>query len=177
MPATINLNQLRVASPCPVTWADMTGDDRVRHCARCDLNVYNFAELTRQEATELVLRTEGRLCGILHRRTDGTLMLKDCPVGVREAARRAVRFTMRAVAAAIFLSSGVAVAAAGRLTGHPRASIDELAPIATLRRWLSPAPPPPAGGLAVMGDIAMGKVMATTPTAPTPPGANKEPAR
>jgi hypothetical protein len=177
MPATINLNQLRVASPCPMKWADMAGDDRVRHCSECDLNVYNFAELTRQEATELVLRTEGRLCGILHHRTDGTLLLRDCPVGVRESARRAIRFTARAIAAAVLLSSSVAVAAAGRLTGHSRTSINDLVPIATLRRWLSPAPPPPAGGLVIMGDIALGKVMATSPTAAPPLVSEEEPAQ
>ena len=27
----------------------MAGDERVRHCTLCSLNVYNFAEMTRDE--------------------------------------------------------------------------------------------------------------------------------
>ena len=50
----------------------------MRHCTLCDLNVYNFAELTREEIRAL-LTSEGRVCGRLYRRADGTLLTRDCP--------------------------------------------------------------------------------------------------
>ncbi|HEV8139202.1 MAG TPA: carboxypeptidase-like regulatory domain-containing protein, partial [Pyrinomonadaceae bacterium] len=91
------LDQIRVASPCPVSWEQMTGDNRVRFCNECHLNVYNFAELTRTEAEDLLRTTEGSVCGRLYRRADGTLITKDCPVGLR-----AVRRRLKRVAGALF---------------------------------------------------------------------------
>lgn len=69
----------------------MTGDDRVRHCDQCNLNVYNFAELTRAEIEELVATREGSLCARLYKRADGTLITKDCPVGFHIRVRRISR--------------------------------------------------------------------------------------
>ncbi len=73
---------LRVASPCSESWAKMEGDDRQRFCNRCQLNVYNLSVLSLREQEELVLRTEGKLCGRLYTRPDGTAMTRDCPVGL-----------------------------------------------------------------------------------------------
>jgi len=88
---------LRIAAPCPTSWEGMAGDERVRHCTLCDLNVYNFAEMTRDEVRELLVRTEGRVCARLYRRADGTVLTRDCPTGLRALRRRATR-----VAAALF---------------------------------------------------------------------------
>lgn len=77
------LNNLRIAAPCDMAWESMAGDERVRHCTLCSLNVYNFAEMTRDEIRALLLRTEGRVCGRLYRRADGTLLTSDCPTGLR----------------------------------------------------------------------------------------------
>lgn len=41
------MNNLRIAVPCEADWETMAGDARVRHCTLCNLNVYNFAEMTR----------------------------------------------------------------------------------------------------------------------------------
>lgn len=82
------LSNLRVASPCHVGWERMSGDDRVRFCESCQLNVYNFSELTANEVESLVMKTEGRICGRLYRRTDGTVITRDCPVGLRALRKR-----------------------------------------------------------------------------------------
>src|SRR5262245_27890709 len=100
-----NLDQIRVASPCPVGWETMTGDERVRFCSLCQLNVYNFAELTRIEAEELIRTTEGRICGRLYRRTDGTVITRDCPIGVRAIRRKVARVATAAFATIISLCS------------------------------------------------------------------------
>lgn len=74
------LDSIQVAKPCPVSWDSMSGDDRVRFCSDCRLNVYNLAGMTRREATELIHLQEGRLCVRFFRRKDGTLVTRDCPV-------------------------------------------------------------------------------------------------
>ena len=99
------LNQIRIASPCPVSWEQMIGDNRVRFCGECQLNVYNFGELSRTEAEELLRSTEGRLCGRLYRRADGTVITKDCPVGFRAARRRVAKVATAAFATLVSLCS------------------------------------------------------------------------
>jgi hypothetical protein len=95
----ISLSQIRVAKPCPMSWAEMEGDDRIRFCRQCNLNVYNLSSLSREEAERLVNEKEGRLCVTYYQRVDGTIITQDCPVGVR-LARRAFR-SVAVVAAAI----------------------------------------------------------------------------
>ena len=93
------LDGLRVASPCEVPWDSMKGDDRVRHCGACRLNVYNLSAMPRGEAEALVRGAEGRLCVRFFRRADGTVLTQDCPVGL-EKVRRRLRRIGNAVAAA-----------------------------------------------------------------------------
>jgi Carboxypeptidase regulatory-like domain len=85
------LKNLRIASPCPMNWDQMTGDNRARFCSLCNLHVYNIAELTRKQAVALISGTEGRICGRIHRRSDGTVITKDCPIGLRAIRRRVAR--------------------------------------------------------------------------------------
>src|SRR5204863_4095976 len=85
------IESLRIATPCQASWQRMAGDERVRHCTLCSLNVYNFAEMTRDEVRELLVRTEGRVCARLYRRADGTVLTRDCPAGLRALRRRASR--------------------------------------------------------------------------------------
>lgn len=73
------LDEVRIATPCPISWSSMTGDSRVRFCSACRLNVYNVSKMTRQEAVDLIGAAEGRLCLRLYRRRDGTVMTSDCP--------------------------------------------------------------------------------------------------
>jgi len=81
----------------------MAGDERVRHCTLCSLNVYNFAEMTRDEVHELLVRKEGRVCARLYRRADGTLLTRDCPTGLRALRRRASRIAAALIAALLTL--------------------------------------------------------------------------
>jgi hypothetical protein len=71
----------------------MSGDERVRHCAQCHLNVYDLSAMTRAEAEALIEEAEGSLCVRLYRRADGTVLTADCPVGVAAARRFARRAT------------------------------------------------------------------------------------
>jgi hypothetical protein len=59
----------------------MVGDERVRFCAACGENVYNFEGLSRKGAERLLREREGELCARLHVRADGTVVVEDCPGG------------------------------------------------------------------------------------------------
>ena len=102
---TSSLDNIRIASPCPASWDSMQGDERVRYCDLCQLQVYNIAAMTHREAASLIAGTEGRLCARLYRRDDGTVITKDCPVGLRAIRRRAARMTAAAFAALVTLAT------------------------------------------------------------------------
>lgn len=72
------LDRVQIATPCTASWDDMVGDDRVRHCAACALEVFNLWEMTRAKATSLLRERTGRLCLRLYRRLDGTILTRDC---------------------------------------------------------------------------------------------------
>ena len=91
------LSKVRVASPCPADWDSMIGDERVRFCGQCELHVYNLSAMTKAQAENLIVRTEGRLCVRFFRRTDGSILTQDCPVGLRALRQRMSRIR-RAVA-------------------------------------------------------------------------------
>lgn len=82
------LDRIRVAKPCPASWAEMKGDDKARHCSHCNLTVYNLTAMTRSEAEELIASRRDRLCIRYCRRTDGRVMTSDCPRGIRQVRRR-----------------------------------------------------------------------------------------
>jgi Carboxypeptidase regulatory-like domain len=63
------IERIRIASPCSANWEQMAGDDRVRHCTECRLNVYNFAAMTRSEAERVIEEREGRLRAAFWRAT------------------------------------------------------------------------------------------------------------
>lgn len=99
------LEYARIASPCPVSWESMTGDDRTRFCQQCQLHVYNISEMTRSQAEELIAHTEGRICARLYRRQDGTILTKDCPVGLRALRRRLARGAAAAFTAILSMTA------------------------------------------------------------------------
>lgn len=76
----------------------MYGDDRVRFCAECKLNVYNLSGMSRREVTDLFNLVEGRLCARFYRRKDGTVVTQNCPTGMKVMAplARIASFTLAA---------------------------------------------------------------------------------
>lgn len=75
------LDSIKVASPCSADWDSMVGNNRQRHCGECQLDVYNLSGMTKKEAENLIMNSEGRLCARFYRRKDGTIITQDCPVG------------------------------------------------------------------------------------------------
>jgi len=151
------LTNLRIASPCPMRWEDLspTGSTHTRHCDRCRLNVHNLSEMTAEEAEALLRSGVGedgaarRVCVGFYRRADGTVLTADCPVGalaLRAKARRAVA----RVAAAIGLTTVVSWVAAREASSLPFAQVQPMTALANALRG-DPVMPPPAQ-LMVLGD-------------------------
>jgi len=92
------LGNVQVAAPCKADWDQMIGSERMRFCAQCNLNVFNLSGMTRSEAESLIARNEQRLCVRFYRRYDGSIITRDCPVGL-ERIRRRVSYFFKAVAA------------------------------------------------------------------------------
>jgi hypothetical protein len=143
----ITLAQLRIASPCTASWDDMKGDERVRHCSDCKLNVYNASGLSENEVLALVEQTEGRLCMRLHRRRDGTVLTRDCPIGLRAAARRQLARLVGAIAAVLMLAgSAIGIIHCTPVDDCQGAS-SQRGLIGAIQRWLDPPPP------VIMGEV------------------------
>lgn len=81
------LNMQRPAAPCRSRWENMKGDDRVRFCSHCRLNVFDLDGLDVGSAGNLVQANDGAPGERLYRRPDGRLLTQNCPVGL--VARRA----------------------------------------------------------------------------------------
>ncbi|NJM53994.1 MAG: hypothetical protein HC846_11765 [Blastocatellia bacterium] len=95
------LNNIKIASPCSADWNEMIGNDQKRFCGSCQKNVYNLSEMTKDEAENLLIDSEGRLCVRFYKRADGTILTQDCPVGWA-AFKRRVSKTAAAFASLIF---------------------------------------------------------------------------
>jgi hypothetical protein len=75
------LDSLHIATPCPMKFSQMKGDDRVRFCGQCKQHVYDLSAMTEAEAVKLVTVTEKRVCVTFFRRDDGTVLTRDCEGG------------------------------------------------------------------------------------------------
>src|SRR5258708_34877204 len=90
---TNSLKHVDIAAPCSADWSQMTGNDRVRFCGQCNLNVYNLSDMTRREAESLISSSEGKLCARYYRRSPGTVFTNDFPLVVRCVVRRVARIS------------------------------------------------------------------------------------
>jgi hypothetical protein len=124
------LDNIRVASPCSMPWTDMIGDGRTRACATCMQNVYNLSNLTRAEAESLIIEKAGNLCVRYYQRFDGTILLKDCAVGLRR--RRRVRL----------ISAGVTAGLAAAPIAYLSHNVEPLRPPAVIDLAKDPQPNP-----------------------------------
>jgi hypothetical protein len=103
------LDHVKVAAPCLADWDQMVGSGRVRFCGQCSLNVYNLSSMTKAQAEHLIASTEGRLCVRFYRRRDGSIITRDCPVGLRAIGRRVSYLTKAVVSLILGLFAGLGV--------------------------------------------------------------------
>jgi hypothetical protein len=152
------LDNVRVAAPCSADWEQMMGTERARFCTRCDLNVYNLSSMTKAEAEHLIANNEGRLCVRFYRRADGSVLTKNCPVGLR-AIRRRLTYVGKAVASAVLTF----FAGIGIYTVAMKAEIRSSPMMGEIALQLPPPTPPPVEEPVIMGELVQGGVSFTPP--------------
>ncbi len=139
---------LTISSPCPKKWSQLVGNDRVRYCGDCKLNVYNLTAMKPAEIDALVRRTSGRLCGQLYVRPDRTATLRDCATGRAGVLRRRI---WKVASAFLVLAFGLA------FRGLDRPDTSGLHPwLRAVANWIEPEKPvprPAVGQLRVLGEI------------------------
>ena len=146
----VQLEGLKIATPCPASWADMTGDDRTRYCQQCQLHVHDLSAMTRAEGEALVASSTGRLCTRMTRRPDGTIVTLDD----QRSTRTPTPHRWRALAASLLGAlSTLWLSACGRPVEPSHPEPDNPPPDVThLQGMIAPGPEPLLGE-AVMGDI------------------------
>jgi hypothetical protein len=87
----------------------MIGNETKRFCGDCKLNVYNLSGMTKTEAENLLMYSEGRLCARFFRRADGTILTKDCPVGWAAAKQKISRVWTAVASMALTMISGIGI--------------------------------------------------------------------
>lgn len=147
----------------------MHGDDRVRFCSRCQLNVYNFSEMSADEIQALVKNREGRLCARIYQRSDGRTMTADCPIPFAKARRRMAYYL---AAALMVLFSGFGAAQSIALGGDPNEppgqKLRKMEPFKTVFDWFDPPQYVAAGHVAHHPSHTVG-VLCVPPTIPPIP--------
>jgi hypothetical protein len=118
----------------------MPGNERVRYCPQCRLNVYNFSALSPREINDLVRKNEGRLCGRYYQRADGTMLAQNCPVAFRNLLVSSLRVAAGVVAAAMV---GMSPSRAGRIPAQENTKLTQIHPAS---KSLSIIFTDPAGG-------------------------------
>lgn len=73
----IDLNRLRISSPCPQNWSAMEGNDQTRHCKICATNVHNLAAMPAGEARVLLSQNKGKACLRITRNPAGEILTRD----------------------------------------------------------------------------------------------------
>jgi hypothetical protein len=142
------LDNIKVASPCSANWNEMYGNDRMRFCGDCKLNVYNLSGMSRQEAENLVMNAEGRLCVRFYQRRDGTVITRDCPVGWAKVKARAKVYVTAAFSVLMTFLGGMSVVSI--FSSKPRTTTGTMI-----------ANPTPTPNYTTMGAIAVNSNTAT----------------
>ena len=154
------LDQVRIASPCSARWDDMVGDDQVRFCGHCEKNVYNLSAMTREQAEALLREREGDVCARLYRRSDGTVITADCPVGARKKRVRRI--------AAVAAGTGL-FAMAASFAATERHETTEHVAMGAIASPITPVTPTDEG------KVTLDRQPETQPVAPPAPPAPKNP--
>jgi hypothetical protein len=153
-----SLDLIQVASPCPASWDEMSGDERQRFCRQCNLHVYNLSDMPRAEAEAFVAKAEGRTCVRFYRRKDGTVLTRDCPVGLRAVRQRCVRSMAALAGMIVALLTGTLFAGRLKTVGE-----NLRRPSETYAEWIEPGstksftvgqifclPPPPINAVPIV---------------------------
>ena len=109
MPTPIrSFNRTIIAAPCLADWDSMAGNDQVRFCEHCQLDVTNLSSMTREKAMQLVARSQGRLCVRFITTPKGRILTGAIPDKLYRIRRRVSRIAATAFSATISVSTAMA---------------------------------------------------------------------
>lgn len=150
------LLRVRIAAPCRADWERMHGNERVRFCGQCSMNVYNLSNMSEKDAEALITSAEGRLCVRYYHRSDGTILTNNCPVGLQALKRRVSGISRAVVSSVLSFFAGVAVltglqTAQNSLNAATEVDLNLIAPVP-----LEEVPPPSSNQVMAMGTLASG---------------------
>ena len=93
------VQSVTIKTPCSVGWENMEGDDKVRFCQQCKLNVHNLSNMTDKEAANILTANKTkRLCVFMRKRPDGSIITDNCPEKLKK-----IRGHIRAYAASALM--------------------------------------------------------------------------
>jgi hypothetical protein len=102
------LNNVTIPSPCSADWNSMIGNDQVRFCEHCNLDVHNLSLMTRNQAQRLVARANGRLCVRYHHDPAGRPVTLPVRQKLHRIGRRVSRIAAGAFTATLSVTSAMA---------------------------------------------------------------------
>jgi ankyrin repeat protein len=109
MPTPIrSFNRMKITAPCTADWDSMAGNDQVRFCEHCQLDVTNLSSMTRENAMQLVARSQGRLCVRFITTPRGRILTGAMPEKLYRIRRRVSRIAATAFSATISVSTAMA---------------------------------------------------------------------
>lgn len=103
-----SLDRISIPNPCDADWDSMIGNDQVRFCSHCKLQVTNLSSMKRRDAMLLVARSQGRLCVRFVQGPGGGVLTKEVPEKLHHIVRRVSRIAAGAFTAAMTLSNATA---------------------------------------------------------------------
>jgi hypothetical protein len=103
---TYLLDRINIPAPCSADWDSMKGNDQVRFCSQCNLNVHNLSAMKRKEARELITASGGKLCVRYYKKPGGAIQ-KAASQQLHHIKRRVSRIAAGAFTAALSLSASV----------------------------------------------------------------------
>jgi hypothetical protein len=115
-----DIQDVVITLPCKMRWDEMQGDDKVRFCDQCQLNVHNISSMTTPEARNVLKRRQNeRTCVFMYRDANGKIAVDNCPTMLRQMR---LRVNICATALLLTLTWSIAVTASGQ--GMVSAPID-----------------------------------------------------
>ncbi len=56
------LENFEVPKPCSMNWDEMTGNEEIRHCEKCQHPIYNISEMPKRRALKVLNQPDEKVC-------------------------------------------------------------------------------------------------------------------
>ena len=149
-------DQLRIHTPCPKKWEELTGKGRKRFCDACSLHVHDAAQMKREEAHRLVAESSSRVCMRIELDAQGRPLYLDTRPTPPSWSRRIARWTLTATAGLLAACYDGATNGTGNEGGvDPTPQPGKLGQVSTTVLGDVAAPRPPDVPLTEMGEAVV----------------------